>query len=131
MLTALPVTLLALVVSGAPWNQPSLEGAGAARFALHAALSQPSARSLSGTDVLRAHMVRPSRSAMPRPQRRVGPHSALTKLGAGCVGALLGFYVGAGVGAATDKGSESYTGVLIGGYGGAAAGAIAGVLLVR
>ena len=53
MLIAMPVTLLALVVAGAPWNQPAPEGVRSPRSALHATLSEPSAWRLPEPEILR------------------------------------------------------------------------------
>jgi len=132
MLTAIPVTLLALVVSGAPWNQPAPEGVRAAQSALHSALSLPSAWRLPGSEVLRTHLLKPNPSAARVGPHRVGRQSVATKIGAGFVGALLGFYVGANLGGALNRETDNeLAGAVTGGFVGAAAGAIAGVLLAR
>jgi hypothetical protein len=132
MLIAMPLALLALAVSAAPFDEPSPEGVGAARSALHSALSQPSAWRLPEPEVLRTHLLKPNPSAARVGPHRVGRQSIATKIGAGFVGALLGFYVGANVGGALARGPDNeFAGAVTGGFVGAAAGAIAAVLLVR
>jgi hypothetical protein len=132
MITAMPVALLALVVSGVPWNEPAPDGGRAARSALHSALSEPSTWRLPEPEFLRTQLLKPNPSATRIGPRRVGRHSAATKIGAGFVGALLGLYVGGTLGGAmgaADKNHDALAWGVIGGYAGAAAGAIAGVLL--
>jgi hypothetical protein len=134
MLIAMPLALLALVVSGAPFSEPAPEGVRTAQSALHSALSQPSAWRLPEPEVLRTHLLKPNPSAARVGPRRVGRQSAATKIGAGFVGALLGLYVGGTLGGAmgaADKNHDALAWGVRGGYAGAAAGAIAGVLLVR
>jgi hypothetical protein len=132
MLTALPVTLLALVVAGAPWNQPAPEGVRATLSPLHAVLSEPSAWRLPEPEILRTHLLKPNASGARVGPHRVGRQSVATKIGAGFVGALLGFYVGATVGDALDREPDNeFGGGMTGGFIGAAAGAIAGVLMAR
>jgi hypothetical protein len=132
MLIAMPLALLALAVSAAPFDEPSPEGVGAARSALHAILSQPSSWRLPEPEVLRTHLLKPNPSGARVGPHRVGRHSVATKIGAGFVGALLGFYVGGNVGRAVNRGTDNeLAGAVNGGFLGAAVGAIAGVLLAR
>jgi hypothetical protein len=128
---AMPLALLALVVTGAPFNGPAREGVGVDRSALHSVLSRRSVWRLHEPEVLRTHLLKPNASAVRIGPRRVGRHSAATKVGAAFVGALLGFYIGGTVGGTMDKGTDSFAGAVTGGFAGAAAGAIAGVLLLR
>ena len=134
MITAMPLALLALVVTGAPFNGPAREGVGVDRSALHSVLSRPSVWRLHEPEVLRTHLLKPNPSATRIGPRRVGRHSAATKIGAGFVGALLGLYVGGTLGGAmgaADKNHDELAWAVTGGFAGAAAGAIAGVLLVH
>jgi hypothetical protein len=134
MLIAMPLALLALAVSAAPFDGRSPEGVRAARSALHSALLQPSVWRLPEPEVLRGHLLKPNPYAARVGPHRVGRQSAATKIGAGFVGALLGLYVGGTLGGAmgaADRNNDSLAWALAGGYAGAAAGAIAGVLLVR
>jgi hypothetical protein len=125
-----PALLVALALGTQPTNGRAPERPPSAQ-SLHAALAQRRAWQVPAPDARHGQAATAARFSGRVAVRGAARRGAAMKIGAGFVGALLGFYVGATVGGAVDCGGECYTGAMVGGSVGAAAGAVVAVLLVR